>query len=221
MKRDLTDRARARARGTCTCTLWVLVWLASCVSAEHREARDKYNEGVADLVKGDLDAAEKALLDARSGAGVDPELRFRAAYDLGMAYASHAEKTKGGKDADLAKALEQEQEAVSWFSDALRLRKDDADTIANLAVVRARAAAISDDLRKDESKLEARLEAVITDQRGVLDEARGAWVAIRDTRGGDPLAQQAALTKLADRERGIVAEVGTIGDLASDEMTCT
>jgi len=196
----------------------LIVLATSCINGEHRDARDKYNEGVGELVKGDFDAAEKALLDARSGAGVDPELRFRAAYDLGMAYAAHAEKTKGGKDADLAKALEQEQEAVSWFSDALRLRPKDADTLANLAVVRARAQAISDDLRKDESKLEARLDAVIADERGVLDEGRAAWVAIRQAGGTDPLAQQAALTKLADRERGIVAEVGSIGDLASDEI---
>ena len=196
----------------------ILVLLAGCLTGEHRDARDKYNEGVGQLVKGDYEAAEKALLDARSGAGVDPELRFRAAYDLGMAYATHADKTKGGKDADLAKALEQEQEAISWFSDALRLRPSDADTIANLAVVRARAQAIADDLRKGENKLEARLDAVMKDQRGVLDEARGAWLTIKQGGGADPLAEQAVLTKLADRERGIVAEVGTIGDLASDEI---
>src|SRR5262249_38725342 len=36
--------------------------------------------------------------------------------------------------------------------------------------------------------------------------------------GADPLAQQAALAKLADRERGIVAEAGVITDLAADEI---
>ena len=95
-----------------------LIVVAACTRGEHRAAREKYNEGVELLVKGEHEAAEKALLDARSAAGVDPELRFRAAYDLGMAYAAHAEKVKTGKDADLAKALELEQQAVSWFSDA-------------------------------------------------------------------------------------------------------
>jgi hypothetical protein len=189
-----------------------------CAKSEHRLAREKYNEGVALLVKGDHEAAEKALLDARSAAGVDPELRFRAAYDLGMAYAAHAEAMKTGKDADLNKALELTEQAVSWFSDAARLRKDDKDTQANLAIVRARAQSLSDDLRKGEGKLEARLDALIAQQRTVLEAARGAWVEIKKAGGADPLAQQGALTKLADEERGIVAEAGVVGDLTSDEI---
>ncbi|HEY1550695.1 MAG TPA: hypothetical protein VGG28_22855 [Kofleriaceae bacterium] len=190
----------------------------SCTPAEHRDAREKYNAGVDALAKGDFDAAEKALLDARSNAGVDPELRFRAAYDLGLAYASHADKLKTGKDPDLTKALALEQQAVSWFSDAAQLRKDDADTQSNLATVRARAAALADEINRGQNKLEARLEAVIDSQRKLLDEARRAWAAIKQTGGADPMAQSTALTKLADDERGIVAEAGVIGDLASDEI---
>ena len=141
--------------------LLVLALIAACDTGEHRAARDKYNEGVALLAKGELDSAEKALLDARSQAGVDPELRFRAAYDLGFAYDAHAQATKTGKDADLSKALELEDQAVTWFSDAARLKKDDTDTQENLAIARARAQAISDELRKGEGKLEKRLDAVI------------------------------------------------------------
>jgi Ca-activated chloride channel homolog len=196
----------------------LLVSILGCAKSEHRLAREKYNEGVDLLVKGDHEAAEKALLDARSAAGVDPELRFRAAYDLGMAYAAHAEKMKTGKDADLNKALELTEQAVSWFSDAARLRKDDKDTQANLAIVRARAQSLSDDLRKGEGKLEARLDALIAQQRSVLEAARGAWIEIKKTGGADPLAQQATLTKLADEERGIVAEAGVVGDLTADEI---
>jgi hypothetical protein len=190
----------------------------ACTKGEHRAAREKYNEGVGLLVKGDHEGAEKALLEARSAAGVDPELRFRAAYDLGMTYAAHGEKLKAGEKPDLAKALELTQQAVSWFSDASRLRKDDADTQANLAIVRARAQSLSDELRKGEGKLEARLDAVIAEQRSVLDEARGAWVAIKEAGGTDPLAQQGSLTHLADQERGVVAEAGVIGDLANSEV---
>jgi len=47
---------------------------------------------------------------------------------------------------------------------------------------------------------------------------REAWLAIKLAHGADPLAQQAALAKLADRERGIVAEAGVITDLAADEI---
>ncbi|HEY5948705.1 MAG TPA: hypothetical protein VIV40_24610, partial [Kofleriaceae bacterium] len=195
-----------------------LVVVLACSKGEHRAAREQYNTGIEQLAKGEHEAAEKALLEARNLAGVDPELRFRAAYNLGVAYAAHAEKVKAGENADLAKALELTQQAVSWFSDAARLRKDDSDTLANLAIVRARAQAISDELRKGEGKLEARLDALINDQRSVLDDARGAWVAIKQAGGTDPLAQQGTLTHLADKERGIVAEAGVVGDLASDEI---
>jgi len=191
--------------------------IAGCIS-EHRDARDKYNEGVAALAKAQYEAAEKALLEARSQAGVDPELRFRAAYDLGVAFAAHADQKRIGKDADLAKALELAQQAASWLSDADRLRPGDANTKANLAIVRARVQAIGDELRKGEGKLEVRLDRLIQDQRGVLDEARAAWVAIKQAGGSDPLAQQAQLTHLADRERGIGAEAGVVGDLAADEI---
>lgn len=198
--------------------LIVLLLVAACSRGEHRAAREHYNEGIEQLAKGEYEAAQKALLEARSTAGVDPELRFRAAYNLGLAYAAHADQVKTGENADLAKALELTQQAVSWFSDAARLRHDDSDTLANLAIVRARAQAISDELRKGEGKLEARLDALIGDQRGVLDEARGAWLAIKQAGGADPLAQQGTLTHLADKERGIVAEAGVIADLAADEI---
>jgi hypothetical protein len=207
------------ARSIILALLFAIV--AACDRGEHRAAREQYNQGIQLLAKGDFEAAQKALLDARSAAGVDPELRFRAAYNLGLAYAEHAEKVKtpsGDAQPDLAKALELTQQAVSWFADAARLRKDDANTLANLAIVRARAQAISDELRKGEGKLEARLDAVIADQRGVLDEARGAWLAIKQAGGTDPLAQQGTLTKLADKERGIVAEAGVIADLTADEI---
>ncbi|MGE5182560.1 MAG: hypothetical protein ACM31C_10880 [Acidobacteriota bacterium] len=196
----------------------MLVVLVACAPSEHRAARERYNEGVKALAAGDFASAEKALIDARNQAGVDPELRFRAAYDLGLAYAAHADKTKAGEKADLSAALEQEQQAVSWFLDASRLHPDDADTKANLAIARARAAAIADQLGKGENKLEARLDALIGEQRGVLDEGRAAWSAIKQTGGADPLAQQATLTHLADKERGIIAEAGVVGDLAGEEI---
>src|SRR5262249_54774204 len=92
------------------------------------------------------------------------------------------------------------------------------DTLANLAIAKMRAQALTDELRKGERTLEGRLDAVIAEQRGVLDDAREAWLAIKTAGGKDPLAQQAMLTALADRERGIVADAGVITDLAADEI---
>ena len=197
---------------------FVLCVIAGCLGGEHRDARDTYNQGVTALAKGDFETAEKLLLEARSQAGVDPELRFRAAYDLGLAYAAHSDKVKIGKEPDLAKALELAESAGSWFGDAARLRKDDANTKANLEIVRARVHAIGDELRKGEGTLEKRLDALIGEQRAVLEDARGAWLSIKQAGGTDPLAQQGSLTHLADRERGIVAEAGVVDDIAADEI---
>ncbi len=198
--------------------LAILIAFVIACGGEHRDARDTYNEGLAELAAGNFESAETKLLSARSTAGVDPELRFRAAYDLGVTYAAHADKLRNGKDAELAKALELAQQAASWFGDAARLKKDDANTQANLAIIRARVQSISDELNKGAGKLEARLDALIGEQRSVLEDARGAWLAIKTAGGTDPLAQQGTLTHLADRERGVVAEAGVITDLASDEI---
>jgi hypothetical protein len=198
-------------------TLLLLVGLASC-GGQRREARATFNDGTAALAKGELEQAEKLLVDARDKAGMDPDLQFRSAYNLGLVYAAQSEKAKSGEEPDLEKALSLAQTAAMWFGDASRQHENDKDTTTNLAIVRARIQAISDELRKGEGSLEARLDAVIGEQRGVLDGAREAWVAIKETGGSDPLAQQGALANLADRERGIVAEAGTLTDLAADEI---
>ncbi|HEY4177179.1 MAG TPA: hypothetical protein VGM90_10120 [Kofleriaceae bacterium] len=196
----------------------IMLLVLSACGAEHRDARDKYNEGVAALQKSDYEAAEKVFVEARSNAGVDPELQFRSAYDLGIAFAAHADKVKQGDQPDLEKALELAQTSASWLSDAARQRKDDPAVQANLAIVRARVQAISDELRAGEGKLETRLDKLIGDQRAILDDARQAWAAVKQAGGADPLAQQQTLTHLADRERGIVAEAGVVTDIAADEI---
>ncbi len=193
----------------------------ACDRGEHREAREKYNEGVDAIANTKYDEAEKALLEARSSGGVDEELRYRSAYDLGMAYSAHADQMKTGKDADLSKALELENQAVTWFADAAHQRPSDGDAKANLGIARARAQALTDELARGEGKLEARLDALIKEQRSVLEEARAAWIAIKQSGGRDPLAEQAPLTKLADQERSVVAEAGVISDLAADEIDTT
>ncbi len=193
--------------------LVLILAIAGC--GERREAREIYNRGAAALEQRDLEEATKLLLEARSKAGVDPELRFRAAFDLGVAFAAQSDKVKAE---DLAKALDLAGQALSWFGDAVRQRPDDADARTNQGILRARVQALSDELRKAEGKLEARLDAVIGEQRGVLDGTRAAWLAIKKAGGADPLAEQPKLAGLADGERAIVAEVGAISDLASDEI---
>ena len=110
-------RAVGRRRGRRPEVLVIRVLVIIVPAA--RELRRRAPRGARQLQRGRRGARARAttrrprrlLLDARSQAGVDPELRFRAAYDLGVAYAAHAEKIKTGDKPDLAKALELAQQA--------------------------------------------------------------------------------------------------------------
>jgi hypothetical protein len=208
---------------------WVLAMIAAvaCLLGTGcgdgvRPGRERYNEGLALFAKGDHAGAQKALLAARDQAGVDPELRFRAAFNLGLSLTAEADAAKAGaKEGDsseLSKALGLYQQAMAWFGDALRIRRDDAEATSNLGIVSARAKALEDQLAKDRNRLEAKLDAVIEAQRGVLDAARGAWQEIQRAAGGDPLAQQGGLTQTADTQRGIGTEAGVISDIAAAEI---
>ncbi|MGE0547713.1 MAG: hypothetical protein AB7O24_30095 [Kofleriaceae bacterium] len=196
----------------------ILMLIVAACRGEHRNARELYNQGVAALATEQLDEAKQHLLEARNQAGVDPELRFRAAYDLGVTLAAQAEKAKAGEQPDLVKARELTAEAKSWFGDALALRKDDADTKANLAIIRARLKALDDEILRDQGGLEARLAKLIVAQRKVLDGGRAAWMAIKQAGGVDPTAQSQVMSPLADEERGITAEAGVLVDLSADEI---
>ena len=185
-----------------------------------RRARRSTTRASACSRRASYDGAEKALLDARSNAGVDPELRFRAAYDLGMAYAAHADKVKTDKDARPREgARARAAGGVVVRRCGASCARTTATPQANLATVRARAAGAR--RRAAQGRRQARGAARQADRRAAQassSDARGAWVAIKQAGGADPLAQQGTLTHLADHERGIVAEAGVIGDIADDEI---
>ena len=89
--------------------------------------RAAYNRALDALGAHDLDAAEKGFLDARDRAGIDDELRFRAAFDLGCAYAARAESLEKEKPEDALAAL---RSAAAWLRDAVRERPQEADARA-------------------------------------------------------------------------------------------
>lgn len=203
----------------------ILIWMLMTALAlsvgcggDRRPGRERYNEGLSLLAKADHAAAQKAFLAARDQAGVDPELRYRAAFNLASSLTAEADAAKAADDGDPAKAIALYQQAISWFGDALRIRKGDVASTNNLAIVTARAKALEDQLAQDQNRLEAKLDAVIEAQRGVLESSRGAWQAIKQASTVDPLAEQAALTQSADTQRGIAAEAGVVADVAAIEI---
>ena len=101
---------------------WIVlaVLLVAC-GGEHRPARERYNEGVAALEAKEWEPAQKAFLEAMGKAGVDPELRYNAAYDLGLAYAGQAAQLAAATPPEADRALELYHQAATWFRDALSL----------------------------------------------------------------------------------------------------
>src|SRR5688500_8646708 len=196
-----------------TRALLLLVLVAACSRGDYRAARGVHNDGVAALAAQDWKRAEEAFLRARSEAGVDPDLRWRAAYHLGLAYAGHA-----AAETDKEVQLGLYESAGHWFQDAVRLRPDDAEARANLEIVRARAQAIADELVAGEKALEKKLERLIEAQRGVRDQARGLLEAARAGGAVNPAALEEQARAVATTERTLLADAGVVVDLAGADL---
>jgi tetratricopeptide (TPR) repeat protein len=69
-----------------------------------------YNAGTAALAAGDADAARASL--ARAAASLDPDLRFRALYNLGLVALAQARADSGSREAHLADAERAYREAL-------------------------------------------------------------------------------------------------------------
>ena len=175
--------------------------------------RERYNRGLTQLAAEDFATAADTFLAARDDAGPDPQLRYRAAFNLGYALAQSV-----GEDAEPAEAIETLRQAAAWFNDAVRLAPpEDDDARVNLELVSRRILQLADQLNADD-RLTAALDRLIDDQRGVRDRLRGLLTDIGQV-GADaePLGFKAEFDGLASRERALLAEVGDSVDLAAEE----
>ena len=175
--------------------------------------RGRYNAGLSQLDAADFEAAADAFLAARDSAGPDAELRYRAAFNLGLALAQGV--TPESPPADAIATLRQ---SAAWFNDAVRLAPaEDDDARINLELVSRRILALADQLNQG-NRLEARLDRLIDDQRGVRDEVRRLLVDIAAEQAAtEPLGFADTFHALASRERTLMAEVGDCIDLAAEE----
>ncbi len=195
-----------------------LAALLACGDASGRAARTTYNAGVALLGEGKLDEAEQRLLAARDLAGYDDEVRFRAAFDLAAVAVARAEAALAAQPPAADQAMAAYEKARTWLSDAVRRRPKDADARANLERVEARLLALIDEAGQGDNALEKRLDRAIAAERDLRDAARALWAG-QAASGGDPLAAKDQFEAAATRQRTLAAEVGTIADLAGDEIT--
>jgi hypothetical protein len=200
---------------------WMVV--VGCEQGDRRAGRQAYNAGIAALAKSDLPEAQKQLLAARDQSVGDPDLMFRANYNLGIAYVQDGDRKRADKDPNPQKALELYDQAIGWIRAAIKERKSTGgdelvDAEANLVIVLAKRSSLNDEMRKDEKRLEKRLDVVIAQQRQILDGAQAAWAKVKQAGAQNPLASQAELTTLANDQRVAGSEAGVVVDMGADEI---
>ena len=199
-------------------------------------ARGRYNRGLLHFEAGEHEPAAVEFLAARDDAGPDPELRYRAAFNLGLALAAQAGfgEAATGWLADETPPVEPNQsetaprdpeqiidtlrQSAAWFNDAVRLAPPgDDDARINLELVSKWILQLADQLNQGD-RLEARLDRLIDDQRGLRDQVRRLLTDIEvEQAGTEPIGFATEFEALASRERVLMAEVGDVIDLAAEE----
>ncbi len=176
------------------------------------EARKKYNEAILLLQKQDFEAAQKKFLSARDEAGADAELRFSAAYNLGLSFTEDAQS----KPDDAETALSLLRQAAAWFRDAVRLSPDNEDARVNLELVLKRTQLLVDKLNHGKNGLAPRLDRLIEAQRDAVDRQRKLMTLL--FREPDPATFREDFFRLATQARTLLSDAGVILDLARDEI---
>ncbi len=174
-------------------------------------ARGRYNLGLEDLDAADFAGAAEDFLAARDDARDDPALRYRSAFNLGLALAGQAD---GSAEEAPEETIETLRSSAAWFSDAARLAPEgDEDARVNLEIVLRRIQQLADQINQD-GHLEARLDRIIDDQRGLRDQLRQLLADVESEDGAD---FRHRFESLAASERALLAETADIADLAAEE----
>ena len=180
-------------------------------------ARERYNAGLEELEQGDFAAAAEDFLAARDDARGDPLLRYRSAFNLGLALAGQADGTPNGSpdETDPEQTIDTLRSSAAWFSDAARLAPEgDEDARVNLEIVLRRIQQLADQANRD-GRLEARLDRIIDDQRGLRDQLRQLLADVESEEAGDDFRHR--FESLAASERALLAETADVADLAAEE----
>jgi Ca-activated chloride channel family protein len=148
------------------------------------DARTRFNRGNEALAQGEGVAATSILRAARRDAPDDPELRYGATYNLGIAAVMRADSFVGSNRKESLAAL---HEATDWFREAASMRPEEAAPRHNLDVALRRALILADEIAKgEEGNVEAELDALVEGQRarvaasaGLLEASAGVGEADR------------------------------------------
>ncbi|MCP4003627.1 MAG: VWA domain-containing protein [bacterium] len=186
------------------------------MEAEPQKPREVYNRALEQLDRGELDESESALQEARTRAGTDGELRYRAAYTLGYVAAARADAQLESKPQEALTSL---YTAADWYRDAVRLRPEDVEARKSLEVVLKRVLVLADSLRDPEDKkLENLLDALIVAQRETVGLLRGLLERAQadpELVSGDAL--RSAFRTLSATQRQTLSDGDALADRADEE----
>jgi len=135
---------------------------------EPKDPRATYNQALADLETGELETAARGFETARTEAGTDGEVRFRATYNLGWV---EVERAEAAPDQEPRTALRALYRAADWFREAIALWPEHEASRRNLERVLRRALVLADHLAESEKEdITARLGQLIEAQRTLLTD---------------------------------------------------
>ncbi len=196
---------------------------------EPEDPREIFNLGVSALEAGNFEEAIRQFERARREAADDGELRFRAAYDLGIALATQASALEADSPKEALRAL---YTASDWFRDAIQQRGEHEDSRVNLDVVLRRALLLADRLAQSNAKgVDAELQELATRQRElvtalailqgqVLEESEAAASEHLRREFRARATGQRALLSDADQLAGVIdAESQGISSRSDEERT--
>lgn len=176
--------------------------------------REIYNLAIGSLA-GSLEQAEEQLTDARNRAGVDGELRFRAAYNLGWLT---TERASALEEDEPEEALKQLQLAVGRFREAVRLRPDSEPARYNLEVVAKRILTLQDRLQKrDAGTLAQRLDKLIEVLRERESELKAVLAIHRPTQTPSK-EERAKFRRLGVTQRQLISDFQQFSQHARAEL---
>ncbi|MBW2541686.1 MAG: VWA domain-containing protein [Deltaproteobacteria bacterium] len=155
------------------------------------DPREIFNLGVEALEAGNAEEAIRQFESARRGAGDDGELRFRAAYDLGIASAMRASALEADSPEEALRAL---YVAADWFRDAVQQRPEHEDSRVNLDVVLRRALLLADRIAQ------ANAEGVDAELRQLAERQREMVAALANLQTQLSEASDAPASELLRRE---------------------
>ena len=190
------------------------------------DRRAIFNLGVSALEAGNAEEAARQFERARREAADDGELRFRAAYDLGIASATLASELAADSPEEALRTL---YTAADWFRDAIQQRPESEDSRVNLDVALRRALLLADRLAQRDAKgVDAELQGIAARQRELVTALAILQAQVSEAPASEHLRRefrarathQRALLSDADRLAGAIdAESHGIASRSEEERT--